>query len=120
MSESRVNPYVASAARNPGWVIIAAWPIPLIASRLSRTPEVTSSGSVVHRALGVVVAGAGLLLAATYVLHFHPSALDSERWSRSPLRRAARAVLKYTYGTYYAIALLALLVWLITWLAGRL
>lgn len=82
--------------------------------------EVTSGGSVVHQALGVVVVGAGLLLAASYVLHFHPSALDSERWSRSPLPRAARAVLKYTYGTYYVIALLALLVWLITWLAGRL
>ena len=81
---------------------------------------VTSRGSVAHQALGVVVAGAGLLLLASYVLHFHPSALDGDRWSRSRSRRAARAVLRYFWGTFEVIVLLALLAWLVTWLFGRL
>lgn len=42
VSASRVNPCRASASRNSGLVITAACPIPLIASRLSRTPTVCS------------------------------------------------------------------------------
>lgn len=81
--------------------------------------EVTSGGSVVHHVLGGVVVVAGVVLAASYALQFHPAFLESERWSRSLLRRAVRAMLKYTYGVFYAILLVAALVWLITWLADR-
>lgn len=82
--------------------------------------EVTSGGSFVHQVLGAVVVGAGLLLAVSYALQFRPAVFESEGWSRTRLRRAARAVLKHTYGTFSAMVLLAAFVRFITWLAGRL
>lgn len=92
----------------------------IFAALVYGTQAATSGDSVMHQALGIVAAGAGLLLLASYILHFHPSALDGDRWSRSRSRRAARDLLKYSWGTFEAIVLLALVAWLLIWLAGRL
>jgi hypothetical protein len=81
---------------------------------------VISGGSLTHRVLGVGAIGVGILLLASYALHFHPSTLDGEWWSRSRSRRAARAVLRYTFVAYYVAIFLGLFIWLIVWVVGRL
>ncbi|MEO6472582.1 MAG: hypothetical protein ABIR57_11530 [Aeromicrobium sp.] len=81
--------------------------------------EVASGRTVLHQALGVVTAVAGILLLVSYVLRFRQTALDDDRWSRSRPRRTARALLKYAYGTFEAVVLLALLAWGLTWVLDR-
>lgn len=91
----------------------------VVAALLFGSHAVTSGGSVLFRVLGMVTAAAGLLLLASYILRFHQAVLDDDRWLGSRTRRVARAMLKYCYYAFEAIALLALLAWFLTWLAGR-
>ncbi|MFP5252671.1 MAG: hypothetical protein ACLGH4_02620 [Actinomycetes bacterium] len=66
-----------------------------------------TDASAARRGFGLLAAVAGILVLVSYVLRFVPTALTSDRWSKTRLGRAMRRVLSYSWAVFLVVVVLA-------------
>jgi hypothetical protein len=66
-----------------------------------------TSDSIWHLALGACTVAAGVLVWASYFLHFLPNLLAAEHWTATRPRRAMRAVLAHAWWVFLGAVYIA-------------